>query len=325
MERRAFVTVLVQGVLGPQLSVRAQQTAKRRIGFLSSAKSPGAGLSEPATMPLRELGWVEGQNLTVERRYASGKLELLAPMVEELVRLNVEMIVANGTVASLAAKRGTTSVPIIIDRSGDPVGAGLVTSLAHPGANITGISTMSPELEVKRLELLRELLPSATRFGVLVNPANPIDQLTHENIEQAFRSLQMSPIFVEVSVESALESAIAKVAREGGQGLIVDADPLFARNYELIARAADRHQLPLMIELRGWLRSGGLVSYGPNQAQLQRELAIMIDKVLKGAKPADLPVVQPTKFDLAISLRSARALGIAVPKSVLLRADEVIE
>jgi len=271
------------------------------------------------------LGWVEGQNLVVERRYASGRVESLQPMAEELVRLRVDLIVANGTSASWAAKRATTSIPIIIDRSADPVGAGLVASLARPGANITGISTMAVELDVKRLELLRELLPSATRFGVLMVPTNPIDQFARKNMEQAFRSLQMTPIFVDVSIASELGSAVAKVAQQGGQGLIVSADPLFGSNFPLIARAAQTYSLPLMIEIPSWLTSGALVSYGPSEAQQEQQLAVLIDKVLRGVKPADLPIEQPTQLYLVINLKSAKALGVPVPKSVLVRADEVLE
>jgi|SoiMethySBSTD1v2_1073268.scaffolds.fasta_scaffold305486_1 putative ABC transport system substrate-binding protein len=326
MDRRAFITVAVESLIAAPFAARAQQIGnKRHIGILSLGKAESAGDSESSVELLRDLGWVEGQNLIVERRYASGKVELLQPMVEDLVRRKVEVIVANGTVASLAAKRATSSIPIVIERSGDPVGAGLVESLARPGANITGTSTMSPELEVKRLELLRELLPSAMRFGVLVNLRNPLFRSTRKNMEQASRALQMTPIFVEVSVASELESAVVNVAREGGKALIVNADPLFSTNFSLIARAAQSYSLPLMIELQARLASGALVSYGPSVAQLDRQLALIIDKVLKGARPADLPIEQPTMFDLGINLRSAKALGLSVPKPLLLRANEVIE
>jgi putative ABC transport system substrate-binding protein len=326
MDRRAFITVAVESLIAAPFAARAQQIGnKRHIGILSLGQAESAGDSESSVELLRDLGWVEGQNLIVERRYASGKVELLQPMVEDLVRRKVEVIVANGTVASLAAKRATSSIPIVIERSGDPVGAGLVESLARPGANITGTSTMSPELEVKRLELLRELLPSAMRFGVLVNLRNPLFRSTRKNMEQASRALQMTPIFVEVSVASELESAVVNVAREGGKALIVNADPLFSTNFSLIARAAQSYSLPLMIELQARLASGALVSYGPSVAQLDRQLALIIDKVLKGARPADLPIEQPTMFDLGINLRSAKALGLSVPKPLLLRANEVIE
>ena len=276
-------------------------------------------------MHLRALGWVEGQNLIVERRYADGRVESLQPMAEELVRLNVEVLVANGTSASLAAKRATTSIPIVIDRSGDPVGAGLVASLVRPGANITGISTMSVELDAKRLEILRELLPRATRFGVLIDPTNPIDRFTRDNMEQASRSLRMTPIFTDVSIASELENAVAKVVQQGGQGLIVSANPLFVSNFSLIERAAQTYSLPLMTEAAGGLTAGALVSYGPSGAHMSQQLAVLIDKVLKGAKPADLPIEQPTQLYLVINLKSAKALGVTVPKSLLLRADEVVE
>ena len=326
MDRRTFITTAAGGFIAVPFSTRAEQTGKmRRIGYLALGKPISPAMSDALWAPLRARGWVEGQNLIVERRYASGKAELLQQMAEELVRLNVELIVANGTVASLAAKGATTSVPIVIDRAGDPVGAGLVASLARPGGNITGISTMSPDLDVKRLDLLRQLLPGAARIGILVNPANPVFRITRNEMEQAFRSLRMSPIFVEVSVASELESAVAEVARRGGQALIVNADPLFASNFDLIARAAQSHLLPMMIELKEWLVNGGLVSYGPSEAEFYRQLAVFVDKILKGAKPADLPIEQPTKLELTINLKSAKALGVTVPESVLLRADGVIQ
>lgn len=325
-DRRTFIAVAAESLIVFPFPSRAQQTGKlRRIGYLNLGRPPTVGGTDTKFVPLRTLGWVEGQNLIIERRYASGRDELLQPMAEELVRLKVEMIVANGTVASLAAKRATSSISIVIDRSGDPVGAGLVASLARPGANITGISTMSQELDVKRLELLRQLLPSATRISVLDNPSNPVFGLVHKNMEQAFRSLQMEPIFIEASVLGELESAVAKLVRQGGQALIVSADPFISSNFPLIARAAQSYSLPLMIEVQGWLRHGALVSYGPSEDELDRQLAVIVDKILKGARPADLPVQQPTTLELVVNLRSAKALGITVPQSVLARADEVIE
>ena len=325
MDRRASVVAALT-LVGLPASTRSQQAVRKRlIGFLSLAPNPSPVGREPASAHMRTLGWVEGQNLIVERRYAGGKVELLQPMVEELIGLKVEVIVANGTVASLTAKRATSSIPIVVDRSGDPVGVGLVASLARPGANITGTSTMSVELDVKRIEVFRELLPTATRFGVLVNPSNPVGRLVRKNMEQAFRSLQMEPIFVDVTVASELESAVARVARGGGQGLIVDADPLFVPNFRVIVSAAHAHSLPMLVEMPGMLTVGGLVSYGPSEDQLRHQLAVLIDKVLKGARPADLPIEQPSKLDLIVSLKSAKALGISVPKSLLLRADHVIE
>jgi putative ABC transport system substrate-binding protein len=325
MDRRVFVAAIV-GALGVQLPTSAQQGGnKRRIGFLSLAPGPATGLTEPASTDLRALGWIEGQNLMVDRRYASGRAESLGSMAEELVRLKVDVIVANGTSASLAAKRATSSIPIIIDRSGDPVGAGLVASLARPGGNVTGISTMSVELDLKRLELLRELLPSAKRFGVLTDPTNPIDRFGRNNMEQAFRSLQMTPVFVDVSLASELESAVAKVAQQRGQGLIVSADPLFVSNFSMIASAAEAYSLPLMIETPTRTMSGALVSYGPSWTQQNQQLAALVDKVLKGVKPADLPIEQPTQLYLVINLKSAKTLGVTVPRSLLLRADEVVE
>jgi putative tryptophan/tyrosine transport system substrate-binding protein len=326
MDRRTFITAVVGGFVGVSFAARGQQTRKiRHIGYLSLEAPPSPAEREALWAPLRARGWVEGQNLIIEPRYTSGRAELLRPMAEELVRLNVELIVANGTVASLAAKGVTSSVPIVIDRSGDPVGTGLVASLARPGGNITGISTMSPELDVKRLQLLRQLLPGATRIGVLVYPTNPVYRVERNQMEQAYRSLRMPPIFVEVSAASELESAVAEVARQGGQALIVDAEPLFGANFSLIARAAQRYSLPMMVELREELEGGGLVSYGPSDDEFHRQLAAFVDKILKGAKPGDLPIEQPTKLELIFNLKSAKALGITVPESLLLRANEVIQ
>jgi putative ABC transport system substrate-binding protein len=327
MDRRYFIAASVGALTSVALAAETQRTGKvRRIGYLSLEAPLSPAESEALWAPLRARGWVEGQNLIVERRYTNGRAELLQPMAEELVRLNVELIVANGTVASLAAKGATSSVPIVIDRSGDPVGSGLVASLARPGGNITGISTMAPELDVKRLEVLRQLLPGATRIGVLIYPANPVYRITRNEMERASRSLRMQSIFVEVSAASELESAVAEVARRGGQALIVDADPLFGEpNYSVILSTAQRYSLPVMVEEREKLDIGGLVSYGPSDAEFHRQLAVFIDKILKGAKPGNLAIEQATKLELIINLKSAKALGITVPQSVLLRADEVIQ
>jgi len=297
----------------------------RRIGFLSPAIPPSPAEDAPLWEPLRKLGWVEGQNLVIERRYASGRIELLQPMAEELVRLKVELIVGNGTVASLAAKGVSATVPIVVNRSGDPVRTGLVANLARPGGNVTGTSTIAPELDAKRLELLRQLLPGAMRIGELVYPPNPVSRVERADKEQAYRSLRLQPVFVETVQADNLESAVVEVVQRGGQALIVGAEPLFAENFSTIVRVAQRFSLPIVVESKYWLDTGGLVSYGPSDVEFTRKLAVFVDKILKGARPGDLPIEQPTKFDLVINLKVAKALGIAIPQSLLLRADEVIQ
>ncbi len=327
MDRQMFIVAVAAGLVAFPFGTSAEQAVKmRRIGLLSlSSPLWSSTQPEPILEPLRALGWIEGRNLIVERRHTDGKAELLQPMAEELILLHVELIVAYGTVASLAAKSVTTNVPIVINRSGDPVRSGLVASFARPGGNITGNSTISPELGVKRLELLRQLLPGATRIGELVYPRNPVARVDRDAQEQAYRSLQMKPIRVEAVAADELESAVAELARLGAQALIVNAEPLFAQNFAAIVRAAHRFSLPIMVETTAWLEDGGLLSYGPSEVELDRQVAVFVDKILKGAKPADLPALQPTKFELGINLNAAKALGITVPKSLLLRADEVIQ
>jgi putative ABC transport system substrate-binding protein len=272
---------------------------------------------------LRERGWIEGENLTIESRTAKGNALLLRPLADELVKLNIELIVGAGTAATLAAKNATTRIPIVIYGSGDPVGAGLISSLARPGGNITGTTTMSSELDMKRLELVHELVPAAVRVGELENPKNPIFRITRDTRERAYRSLGMQPIFVEVAAISELESAIEEVARRGGKALIVSADPSLAEGAERIARVAKRLSLPLVTE---WgVSDGVLASVSISWGELNRQFASFVDRILKGANPGELPVERPTKFEVGINLKTAKALGITVPQSLLLRATEVIQ
>ena len=321
MDRRIFIATVAGNLLAVPFAAKAQQAGKvRRIGYLS-LEAPESARWES----LQALGWVEGKNLLIERRYTSGNADLLKPMAEQLLRLQVEIIVANGTVASLVAKGATTSIPIIVYRSGDPVRAGLVASLARPGGNITGISTISTELDLKRLDLLRELLPNARGIAELLNPTNPVSRIGAGEREQAYRSLGLQPILVDVAAANELESAVAEAARRGGRALIVGADPLFGDNFPAIIRAARKFQLPIVVESKSWLDAGGLLSYGPSDIELERKLAVYVDKVLRGAKPGDIPVEQPTKFELVINLKTAKTLGLAIPQSLLLRADEVIQ
>jgi len=323
MDRRTFSGVVVGTLLILPCHQGAAAGQVRRIGWLWLSTEPED--VHRADAHLRNLGWIEGQNLKVERRFASGNPDLLSALAEDLVRLKVEIIVAEGTIATLAAKNATRSIPIVISRSGDPVGTGLVASLARPGANVTGTSTLSPELDRKRLQLVRELLPTVQRVGELVVPANPLLRVAREAYEQTYRSLGMEHIFVEVAQASELESAVADLGQRGAQALIVSAEPLLATNLGLILRLAQMHSLPVIVAGKSGVKAGGLMSYVPHEADLDRQLAVIVDKILRGANPGELPIQQPTRFELVINLKTAKALGITIPQSLLLRADEVIE
>ncbi len=274
---------------------------------------------------MRAVGWVEGQNLLVERRYASGKPELLQSLAEELVQLKVEIIVTSGTDATLAAKNATSAIPIVFRIAGDPVGTGLVASLSRPGGNVTGSSRVGPEIDTKRLALLRELLPAVQRVGVLENSNNPYHRAARKEFKRACESLALQPIIIEVAAAGELENAIAEMARRRAQVVFMASDSLFNTNLAPIMKAALRYALPIFATDTGMLEAGALVSYGGNGAEESQRYAAFVDRILRGAKPADLPIEQPTKFELGINLKTAKALGLTVPQSLLLRADEVIQ
>jgi putative ABC transport system substrate-binding protein len=312
-------------VLGGTLGARAQPaTNVRRIGMLDSVGASPAEIQQ-LWATVGALGWIESQNLVVEYRNAGGKPELLRPYAEELVRLNVEIIGTHGNAATIAAKNATTRIPIVMSTSSDPVRAGLVASLAKPGGNITGFSFPSSEVLAKRLELLRELLPTAQRVGVLVDSTNPDTEIMRQERERLFRSFGMQPIIVEVAAASELENAVAEVARRRAQALMVGLGHIFYSNRAALARAALRHALPTIVAWRDYVEAGGLLSLNHDSAENDRIFAYFVDKILRGAKPADLPVQQPTKFVLSINLKTAKVLGLTIPQSLLLRADEVIQ
>jgi putative ABC transport system substrate-binding protein len=326
MDRRTVIGVLAAGIIAAPLASKAQTApAVRRIGFLGSGARPTAVELHEGDAPLRALGWVEGKNLLFERRYANGRAELLRPLAEELVRLNVELIVTFGTDATLAAKNATTTIPIVIKSAGDPARSGLVASLARPGGNITGYSIISPELNAKRLALFRELLPGVQRIGWLENSTNPYYRATRKDLEQVCRSLAIQPIFVQVAAASEVQEAVAEAARQQAQALFVPIDTLFYETRAEIMRAALKHALPTMAQRITVLEDGALIAYDPTLGEENDRNAAFIDRILRGAKPAELPIEQPTKFELIINLKTAKALGITIPPSLLLRADEVIQ
>jgi len=325
MHRRTFVGTLACGVVFAPLIARAQSAgAVRRIGTLSSGERPPPAEFEHEFDPLRELGWIEGKNLVIERRYTNGNAEFLRPMAAELVALKVELIVTNGTDSALAVSNATTTIPIILWGAGDPVRTGLVETLARPGGNVTGMSIVSTELDAKRLSLLRELLPAARRVGVLLNSTNPISAIRKKDSERVYPTLGLQPIIIEVGAGSEIEPAIAEIFRQRAEALVVPSDTLFYVNRDALLGAALKRSLPSFVASREMLEAGGLMSYSISMPELRRRVAAFIDKILRGAKPAELPIEQPTKFELGINLKTAKSLGLTIPQSLLLRADEVL-
>ena len=324
MDRRTFFGAAALACFGGSFAARAQKAKEmRRIGMLSAGTIT---TSEPAPFyaGLRELGWIEGENLVVERRGAAGKSEAVPALAAELVRLQPDLIWTEGAVAGIAAKNATTTIPIVAI-SGDPVRLGLVSSMSRPGGNITGVSTIAPELAAKRLEILRELIPNATRVGEIVDRANQYWYRVKEDYELAFASLKLQPIFVEITSADAIPGAIAGIANRRTDALIVRGDPMFNSNRFEIARLALQYALPTIAEGRGGPEAGLLLSYGPNGPAFGRSVASIVDRVLRGAKPGDIAIEQPTKFELVINMKTARALSLTIPQSLLLRADEVIK
>ena len=324
MDRRTFVGAAALGCFAAPFAARAQKAKDvRRIGMLSGGT---ISTSQPAPFyaALRELGWIEGENLIIERRGAAGKSEAVPALAAELVQLQPDLIWTEGAVAGIAAKNATTTIPIVAI-SVDPVRLGLVSSMSHPGGNITGFSTIAPELAAKRLEILRELIPNATRAGEIVDRANQYWYVVKEDYERAFASLKLQPIFVEITSADAIPGAITEIANRRADALIVRGDPMFNSNREQIARLALQYALPTIAEGRPNPAAGQLLSYGPNGLAFAARVASIVDRVLRGAKPIDIPIEQPTKFDLVINLKTAKALGLTIPQKLLLRADELIQ
>ncbi len=322
--RKAALTVLAFALLGAPLPADAQQPSKvTRIGYLSPA--PDTPLLEAFRQGLRDHGWVEGQNIAIEVRSAEGKYERLPELAAELVRLKVDVIVASTTPAALAAQHATTTIPIAIGFVADPIGSSLVASLARPGGNITGWTHLGRELRGKYVELLKEAVPGATRIGVLWNPANPIHGPSLKNVEAAAQVLkvQLHPVGVQDPKE--LESAFSALARKHVEALVVLPDGMFLAQGDRIIALAARSRLPAMYGIMELAKAGGLMGYGVNFPDMYRHGASFVDKILKGAKPADLPIEQPTKFELVVNLKTAKALGLTIPQSLLIRADEVIQ
>jgi putative ABC transport system substrate-binding protein len=298
----------------------------RRLGYLSaSTVERDRSLLAAFEARLQEHGWAEGRNLAVERRYADGRFERLPGLAAELVRLKVDVLVVAGAPAAHAAKQATGSIPIVMTNAADPVGTGLVASLAQPGGNVTGLSDFNAGVVTKRLEILREVVPAASRVAVLWNPANPTNPLQLNLTRTAAGALGVTLLSLEATGPADIERAFAGLARERPDALLVVGDPMLGSHRKLIVDLAIRHRLASIFSSRQHVDAGGLLSYGTSFADLYRRAATYVDKILRGARPADLPVEQPTTFELVVNLRTARALGVTVPPSVLLRADQLIE
>jgi len=323
------IVMLALGILVAPLAASAQQPGKiPRIGWLDSGRSDTPRtqyFNEIIRQGLREFGWVDGQNLIIEWRYTEERAERLPALAAELIRLGVDVLVTgSGDPAILALKQATATIPIVMAISADPVGSGLVASLARPGGNITGLSALSPETAGKRLELLREVVPQASRVAVLWNASYPGKVLEWRETQVAAHALGVTLQSVEVRGPDDFDRAFAEIVRERPDALIVFAEPLVNSHQTQIVEFADKRRLPMIVARKEFVEAGGLMSYGASLSALFRRAAYYVDRILKGTKPADLPVEQPTKFELVINLKTAKALGLTIPPSVLFQADEVL-
>lgn len=324
--RRALIATVVAAVASPLLAHAAAPGAPHRIGFLgNSTAALEANLIGPFRDGLRELGYEEGRNIVIEFRWAEGKYERFPALIAELLAAKVDVLVTAGTPATLAVKRANTSVPLVMIAVGDPVGTGIAESLARPGGNITGLSSMAPDLEGKRLELLREVMPDLSRTAVLWNPRNAFNEGAMKQARAAADALRIEIVPLAVSKTEELDAALAAVLREKAQAMFVFADRVFLHNRVPIVEFAATHRLPSINAYRELVEAGGLMSFGPSYEDMHRRAATYVAKILKGANPAELPVEQPTRFLLMVNLRAAARLGLKVPPLLLSRADEVIE
>jgi putative tryptophan/tyrosine transport system substrate-binding protein len=326
IRRRKFISTLGGVALAWPLAARAQQPALPVVGFLNSASAnPSERLVQAFRDGLGEAGYVEGRNVTVEYRWAEGQLDRLPALAADLVQRQVAVIVTSGgDVSALAAKAATSSIPIVSTIGGDPVKEGLVASFNQPGGNLTG-ATLFAYSAAKRLELLHELIPKAVTIMALFDPSDPVVVLDRESLKTASKTLGLQLRFANAGTVSELEAAFETVALDRPDGLFVGANPFFNRQRDQLVGLAARHTIPTVYPFREFPTAGGLISYGTRLADTYRQVGIYAGKILKGERPADLPVVQPTKFEMVINLRTAKALGLDVPPTLLAIADEVIE
>jgi putative ABC transport system substrate-binding protein len=327
IDRRTFLAGTGAVLLAAPLATEAQPAGTRRIGLLeTSSPSPArVRLWETLRQRLRELGYLEGQNIAFESRFADGKPDRLPGLAAELVALKVDIIVTSGTPASLAAKQATRTIPIVMAQLADPVGAGLVASLGRPGGNVTGLTTQDADLGGKRLEMLLQVVPKVSRFAVLIDETSPGSMLIARGTQVAAQSLGVQLQSLGVRGPEELDSAFSAMKEARAGALIVESSSLLFTSRTRLADLALKNRLPTMFAQREYAEAGGLMAYSADFSDLFRRAATFVDKILKGAKPADLPVEQPTKFDFVINLKTAKGLGLTIPPSLLARADEVIQ
>ena len=327
ISRRAFVASAASGLLALPLAAAAQPArSPRRIGFLgNSTETLEANLVGPFRDGFRALGYVEGRDLVIEYRWAGGEYGRFPALIAELVALKVEVIVTAGTPAALAVSRAAPAIPLVLVAVGDPVGTGLVKSIARPGGNRTGLVSIAPDLEGKRLELLTEMVPKLSHVAYLMNPANPFHATSEKQARAAARALHLKVDFFAVRAESEFDPVFQMIASRHPGALVMLADRLFLHHRRRIVDFAARHRLPTAYAYVELVQEGGLLSFGPSYPGMHRRAAYFVDRILKGADPADLPMELPSKFELVINLKTARTLGLAIPQEILLRADELIE
>jgi putative tryptophan/tyrosine transport system substrate-binding protein len=325
----AVLASVALGILGAPLATEAQAPPREpRVGYLSigSASDPRrAAIFDAFRKALQDLGYIEKRNVSIETRFAEGDYERLPGLAAELVRRKVDVIAAYSTPAVKAALDATKSIPVVMSGVVDPVATGLVAGLGRPGGNVTGLSLMAPEIIGKQMQLLKELIPKVSRIAVLWNPANPSGAPQLQEAEVAARALKVQLQPLEARTANDLDGALAAMTRGRADGMVVVVDGVFIDNRTRLARLADKARLPAVYGLREHVEVGGLMFYGASPVDQARRAATLVDKILKGAKPGDLPVEQPTEFELVINLKTARALGLSVPQSVLVRADEIIQ
>jgi len=325
--RRAFISALAGGAAAWPVAIWAQPSQKVYVGaLLPGTPASYAPRTNALLQGLRDLGYEEGKSVTFEWRWWNDQVERLPELAAQLVSLDVQAIVTAGTPAAKALKNATQSIPIIIAVIGDPVAAGLVDSLAHPGGNVTGFSILASDLSAKRLELLKEVVPRLSSVGVILNPTNPQPKIELKEVEAAARTLGIQIRPIQISAENLLQTSFEGISRDGSvQAVIVLTDALLYNHRKQIATLAAANRVPAMYFFREFVAAGGLMSYGPNDIDLFRRTASYLDKVLRGIKPGDLPIEQPTKFELVINQRAARTIGLDLPATLLARADELIE
>ncbi len=326
--RKLLVALGAGAVVLPLRSFAQQQGKVWRVGFLSQRNRPislDADIFGAFRQGMRELGYVEGKNLVIEWRFADSQYERLPGLALELAQMKMDVLVAGGNDAPLAMQKATTTIPIVMANASDPVGSGLIKSLGRPGGNITGLTTISYDLGPKRLEMLLGMVPKLSRVAVLVNPANTVHGRSLKQVQAVAQKLGVKILPVKTQTAPEIEDAFSVMARDNARAVIVERDAVFNQQVRQIAELAMKHRLPSIAGIREYVEAGGLMSYGPNNVDGFRRAATYVDKIFKGAKAGDLPVEQPTKFELFINRKTAKALGLTIPQSLLISADKVIE